>query len=175
MQHQYEHNGVHRDESDHLNEVDDKIKVYNFSSSDENQVTYEMQYNNWQFSLHDCAIMWLFHRWGDVKRITTSFGHKNPIKRNLWIITYNTTPYRWFAKFLTLFYHLFPALIFDLILRFRKKQPRWGNAKKMSTWVFIILLFPASTDSWSCTVKLPNSRTLSSFSRTTNGILMTIM
>ncbi|KAG5679399.1 hypothetical protein PVAND_008967 [Polypedilum vanderplanki] len=101
-----ENNRVQLDDDDddefHLNEVnDDKIKVYNFSSSDENQVT-----------------------WGDVKRITTSLGHKNPIKRHLWIITYNTTPYRLIARILNIFYHFIPALFFDLILIFRKKQPK---------------------------------------------------
>jgi fatty acyl-CoA reductase len=59
-----------------------------------------------------------------VKRITTSVGHRNPIKRNLWIITYNTTPYRWLAKILTLFYHLIPALVFDSILLLKHKQPK---------------------------------------------------
>ncbi|KAL7046931.1 hypothetical protein ACKWTF_002748 [Chironomus riparius] len=106
-------NGTEHQHEFHLNKVngsggkdggdddDNKIKVYNFSSSDDNCIT-----------------------WADVKHISSSLAYKNPAKRALWIITYNTTQSKIIVKILRILYHIIPAYLFDMILYLNNKKPR---------------------------------------------------
>lgn len=46
------------------------------------------------------------------------------IKRNLWVICYNTTRFYYVAQVLKIFYHFLPALIIDTLLEYNKKKPK---------------------------------------------------
>lgn len=62
--------------------------------------------------------------WLDVKEISTRIAKKYPIKRSLWIITYNTTKFKFIARTLRIFYHFLPSLFVDSLLVLFKRKPK---------------------------------------------------
>jgi alcohol-forming fatty acyl-CoA reductase len=66
----------------------------------------------------------MFFRWLDVKEISTKIARKYPIKRSLWVITYNTTRFKFIARTLRIFYHFLPSLFVDTLLVVFKREPK---------------------------------------------------
>uniref|UniRef100_A0A182TKJ4 Fatty acyl-CoA reductase n=1 Tax=Anopheles melas TaxID=34690 RepID=A0A182TKJ4_9DIPT len=62
--------------------------------------------------------------WGDIRNDCLSQKGVVAVKKSLWIPTYNTTRYYYVASFLQVFYHLIPAVFFDLVMRCRGEKPQ---------------------------------------------------
>ncbi|XP_053687064.1 fatty acyl-CoA reductase wat-like [Sabethes cyaneus] len=62
--------------------------------------------------------------WAMVREEQLKWKSKIPFKNALWIATYNTTKYYHVSEFLKIFYHVIPAILFDLALRFKNEEPR---------------------------------------------------
>ncbi|XP_049546653.1 fatty acyl-CoA reductase wat-like [Anopheles darlingi] len=62
--------------------------------------------------------------WNDTQHQLEKWKDRIVFDKSLWISTYNTTRYQLVADFLAIFYHLLPALLFDLVLRLRGQKPQ---------------------------------------------------
>lgn len=62
--------------------------------------------------------------WGMVRTEQMKWKGKIPFMNSLWIPTYNTTRYYVVSEILKIFYHLIPAVLFDLGLRFNSQKPQ---------------------------------------------------
>lgn len=62
--------------------------------------------------------------WGIVRREQLKWKDKIPFQGGLWIPTYNTTKYYLVSEFLKIFYHIIPAIFFDLALKLNSQKPR---------------------------------------------------
>ncbi|XP_058834139.1 fatty acyl-CoA reductase wat-like [Topomyia yanbarensis] len=62
--------------------------------------------------------------WATVKREQMKWKAKMPFLNALWIPTYNTTKYYYVSEFLKIFYHVIPAIFFDLALKFNSQKPK---------------------------------------------------
>ncbi|EDS35447.1 fatty acyl-CoA reductase 1 [Culex quinquefasciatus] len=62
--------------------------------------------------------------WGMVRTEQMKWKGKIPFLKSLWIPTYNTTRYYVLSEILKIFYHLIPAVLFDLGLRFNSQKPQ---------------------------------------------------
>ncbi|EAT41108.1 AAEL007220-PA [Aedes aegypti] len=62
--------------------------------------------------------------WGMVRDEQLKWQNKIPFLGGLWITTYNTTKYYYISEFLKIFYHIIPAIFFDLALKLNSQKPR---------------------------------------------------
>ncbi|XP_035789764.1 fatty acyl-CoA reductase wat-like [Anopheles albimanus] len=62
--------------------------------------------------------------WRDTERQLEKWKDRVVFDKSLWITTYNTTHYQLIADILAIFYHVLPALLFDLVLRLRGQKPQ---------------------------------------------------
>ncbi|XP_050072868.1 uncharacterized protein LOC126560962 [Anopheles maculipalpis] len=75
-------------------------------------------------NVFNCTMDENYTTWGDIRNDCLSQKGVVAVKKSLWIPTYNTTRYYYVASFLQIFYHLIPAVFFDLIMRFRGEKPQ---------------------------------------------------
>ncbi|XP_049546654.1 fatty acyl-CoA reductase wat-like [Anopheles darlingi] len=73
-------------------------------------------------NVFNCTTDENYTTWGAVRADCMSQKSLVAAKKSLWIPTYNTTRYQLVADFLAIFYHLLPALLFDLVLRLRGQK-----------------------------------------------------
>ncbi|XP_055533195.1 fatty acyl-CoA reductase wat-like [Wyeomyia smithii] len=62
--------------------------------------------------------------WETVMTEQLKWKGKIPFLNALWITTYNTTKYYYVSEFLKIFYHVIPAIFFDLALKFNSQKPK---------------------------------------------------
>uniref|UniRef100_A0A182J1R6 Fatty acyl-CoA reductase n=1 Tax=Anopheles atroparvus TaxID=41427 RepID=A0A182J1R6_ANOAO len=75
-------------------------------------------------NVFNCTMDENYTTWGDVRNYCMPQRGVVVVKKSLWIPTYNTTRYYHVAAFLQIFYHLIPAVLFDLALRVRGEKPQ---------------------------------------------------
>jgi alcohol-forming fatty acyl-CoA reductase len=95
------HNVVNVEDLSAVVSAKSKIKIYNCTNFEDNPLN-----------------------WGEVKRQTIKAGKMFPLEKSLWIVTYNTTKVKVVYEFLKIFYHILPAILFDLFLRLRREKPK---------------------------------------------------
>lgn len=62
--------------------------------------------------------------WGMVREEQMKWKTKVPFLNALWVPTYNTTKYYAVSEVLKIFYHVIPAIFFDLALKLNSQKPR---------------------------------------------------
>ncbi|KFB43858.1 AGAP005985-PA-like protein [Anopheles sinensis] len=75
-------------------------------------------------NVFNCTMDENYTTWGEVRNYCLPQQGVVAVKKSLWIPTYNTTRYYYVAAFLAIFYHLIPAVMFDLALRVRGQKPQ---------------------------------------------------
>ncbi|XP_053674489.1 fatty acyl-CoA reductase wat-like [Anopheles nili] len=62
--------------------------------------------------------------WRETQVQLEEWKDRIPFEKSLWITTYNTTRYELVWDFLSIFYHILPALLFDAVLKLRGQKPQ---------------------------------------------------
>ncbi|XP_053674488.1 fatty acyl-CoA reductase wat-like [Anopheles nili] len=75
-------------------------------------------------NVFNCTMDENYTTWGNIRNVCLSQRGVVAVKKSLWIPTYNTTRYQFVASFLQIFYHLIPAVFFDLMMRARGEKPQ---------------------------------------------------
>ncbi|XP_055611247.1 fatty acyl-CoA reductase wat-like [Uranotaenia lowii] len=85
--------------------------------------------------------------WGLVRHEQLKWKTKIPFLGALWVPTYNTTKFYAKSEFLKIFYHVLPAIFFDLALRIKGEKPKvLGLYRKVHKFSDVIRFF--TTNQW---------------------------
>ncbi|XP_058463867.1 fatty acyl-CoA reductase wat-like [Malaya genurostris] len=77
-----------------------------------------------EINIINCTVADNLVNWATVRNVQMKWKAKIPFLNTLWIPTYNTTKYYYVSEVLKIFYHVIPAIFFDLALKFNSQKPR---------------------------------------------------